>query len=66
LNTAYRQHSNDIQEAAFGTDDREFLLRAERSGLGNGRVYTITYQAKDASGNTTVASTQVVVPHDRR
>jgi hypothetical protein len=57
--------SNDIQEAAFGTDDREFLLRAERSGLGDGRVYTITYQAKDASGNTTVVSTQVVVPHDR-
>jgi hypothetical protein len=56
---------NDIQGAAFGTDDRQFLLRAERSGLGNDRVYTITYQASDASGNTTVASTQVVVPHAR-
>jgi hypothetical protein len=58
--------ANDIQEAAFGADDRQFLLRAERSGAGSGRIYTITYQASDASGNTTVASTQVVVPHDRQ
>jgi hypothetical protein len=56
---------NDIQGAAFGTDDREFLLRAERSGKGSGRVYTVTYQARDAAGNTTTVSTQVSVPHDR-
>lgn len=55
----------DIQEAAFGTDDREFLLRAERAGKGPGRVYTVTYQARDAAGNTATASTQVSVPHDK-
>lgn len=55
----------DIQEAAFGTDDREFLLRAERAGKGPGRVYTVTYQATDAAGNTTTASARVSVPHDR-
>ena len=47
-------------------DDHTFDLRAERSGLGTGRVYTITYQAKDACGNTTVTSAKVSVPHDRR
>lgn len=52
----------DIQEAKFGTDDREFLLRAERSGLGTGRVYTVTYQASDASGNTTTKKATVTVP----
>ena len=46
---------DDIQGAAFGTDDRQFLLRRERSGNGSGRIYTITYSATDASGNTTVS-----------
>lgn len=57
--------ANDIQGAALGTDDREFLLRAERSGKGSGRTYTVTYQARDAAGNTTTVSTQVSVPHDK-
>lgn len=48
----------------FGTDVRTFLLRAERSGMGNGRVYTVTYTAKDAAGNTASASAQVIVPID--
>lgn len=56
----------DIQDAAFGTDDREFKLRSERSGPGSGRVYTITYEAQDQSGNTTTAQATVTVPHDRR
>src|SRR5262249_62099428 len=49
-------------EAAFGTDDRQFLLRNERSGTGRGRIYTITYSATDASGNTTLRQTTVTVP----
>lgn len=40
----------------------EVLLRAERSALGSGRVYTITVTATDASGNTKTASTTVSVP----
>jgi hypothetical protein len=54
--------SPDIQGTAFGTDDREFLLRAERSGTGSGRIYTITYEAEDASGNITTGTTTVSVP----
>ena len=53
----------DIQEADFSQDDRTFLLRAERSGRGSGRVYTITYVAEDASGNQTSKQATVTVPH---
>jgi hypothetical protein len=51
--------ANDIVINADGT----MLLRAERSGAGSGRVYTITYQATDIAGNTSVASATVTVPH---
>jgi hypothetical protein len=57
--------TNDIQGADVGTDDRELLLRAERAGNGSGRVYTILGNVTDASGNSTNAATQVVVPHDQ-
>jgi hypothetical protein len=43
-------------------DSDTFKLRAERSGTGTGRIYTITYQATDACGNVTVASATVTVP----
>lgn len=58
--------AGDIREAAFGTFDVSFLLRAERAGgdLG-GRTYTITYIATDASGNATRATATVHVPHSR-
>jgi K319-like protein/FG-GAP repeat protein len=52
----------DIQEASPGSDDRAFLLRAERSGGGSGRTYDITYTATDGSGNPTTASASVTVP----
>ncbi len=42
--------------------DFSFRLRAERSEIGTGRVYTITYQATDAHGNATVSSATVSVP----
>jgi len=43
-------------------DDDTFRLRAERSGLGIGRVYTITYEATDACGNVTTETATVTVP----
>jgi hypothetical protein len=46
--------------------DEGIWLRAERSGRGTGRVYTITYQAADDSGNVAVDSAVVTVPHNRR
>jgi len=56
---------NDIQGAEFGTKDYAFLLRAERAGNGDGRVYTITYTATDASGNRVIGTAIVIVPHDK-
>jgi hypothetical protein len=45
-------------------DDGTIYLRAERSGPGIGRIYTITYQAVDESGNVTVCSANVGIPHE--
>jgi hypothetical protein len=45
-------------------NDHHVQLRAERSGRGNGRVYTITITSTDASGNTSTQTTQVAVPHN--
>ena len=45
--------------------DTSFKLRAERSGKGQGRVYTITYKATDASGNSAEASVTITVPHNK-
>jgi hypothetical protein len=48
------------------TGDHKVNLRAERSGKGKGRIYTITIQAKDASGNLSLPQTvTVTVPHDQ-
>jgi hypothetical protein len=43
-------------------DNDTFQLRAERSGLGTGRIYTITYQATNTCGATTLATATVSVP----
>ncbi len=56
---------NDIQGAAIGTDDREFLLRSERSGGGPGRVYTVCYEAKDEAGLVGRGCATVTVTHDQ-
>ena len=40
-------------------------LRAERSGKGTGRTYTITITATDDSGNSSDAIVEVVAPHDK-
>ncbi|NIP26585.1 MAG: hypothetical protein GWN67_07580, partial [Phycisphaerae bacterium] len=52
--------SDDIQIG----EDGSIYLRSERSGTSSDRVYTITYQAVDDSGNTTVRSATVSIPHD--
>lgn len=41
-------------------------LRAERSGAGEGRIYTITVECADASGNSAQGTVEVGVPHDQR
>ena len=40
-------------------------LRAERSGLGTDRIYTITVECTDGAGNTTESEVTVTVPHDQ-
>jgi hypothetical protein len=46
-------------------DDFHFKLRAERSGKGEGRIYTITYKVTDACGNVTFATVTVSVPKSK-
>ncbi len=52
----------DIQGADFGTLDLHFQLRAARRGGGSGRIYTVTYQATDLSGNVSTVDSFVYVP----
>ncbi|MFC2144229.1 PQQ-binding-like beta-propeller repeat protein [Acidobacteriota bacterium] len=40
-------------------------LRAERCGEGDDRVYTIQVTCTDGAGNGSLATTEVVVPHDQ-
>jgi hypothetical protein len=53
---------SDIQVDGAGN----ISLRAERSGAGGGRVYTIRYVLTDGTGNSTGASATVSVPHDQK
>jgi hypothetical protein len=41
-------------------------LRAERSGGGNGRVYTLFFTATDGRGGSTPGTVTISVPHDQR
>jgi hypothetical protein len=55
--------SNDIQIV----DAHHVLLRAERSGKGNGRTYTLKATCTDAVGNSTTSGpVNVIVQHDMR
>jgi hypothetical protein len=54
--------TNDIVIAA---NCKSVQLRSERMGGGNGRVYTITFQVTDASGNVSTAAAKVTVPHSQ-
>jgi probable HAF family extracellular repeat protein len=62
---------NGIGDANFPNDivivdPRTVLLRAERSGRGNGRVYTMTIRAVDQFGLETTADVTVTVPKSMR
>jgi len=58
--------ARDIVGFRVGTPDVFGLLRAERSGGSSGRVYALTYTARDVAGNTSSCTATVVVEHDRR
>lgn len=44
-------------------DDFTLRLRAERAGKGDGRIYTLTYEARDFAGNVSQSTIEVSVPH---
>ena len=58
------QGSGNTQGDVEISDGRLFV-RAERSGTGQRRVYSIIYKATDAAGNSTHETVEVVVPHDK-
>lgn len=53
---------NTFNDIVIAADCRSVQLRSERSGNGNGRVYTITFKVTDASGNFSTATVKVTVP----
>ena len=53
---------NTLNDIVIAPDCKSVQLRAERSGTGNGRVYTITFLVRDTTGNTTTATAKVTVP----
>ena len=58
---------DDIKVGKLFTDIRQFQLKANHDGKNHaGRVYTVTYIAIDGSGNQTMASATVTVPHERK
>jgi len=57
--------TGDIQGADIGTEDYDFMLRAERAGGGSGRVYRIVYSVVDAGGIETLVRLRIGVPHDQ-
>lgn len=56
----------DMLGFAAGDAANRGWLRAERSGRGPGRVYSLTYSVEDGAGNAATCQATVAVPHDRR
>ena len=54
---------NTVNDALI-LDNHTVALRAERSGKGQGRIYTIAVECTDIAGNSTVEGVEVKVPHN--
>jgi hypothetical protein len=54
---------NTVQDIVI-LSNSTFMVRAERQGGGNGRVYGVTFEISDSAGNTTVDTCLIGVPHD--
>lgn len=67
LSVASNEPVNDDQTSPDWVvlDDHHVELRAERSGNGSGRIYTVTVRCKDARGNSATQNTSVTVAHDQ-
>lgn len=54
-----------INDIVIAADCKSVKLRSERVGGGNGRVYTVTFKATDASGNVGTGTAKVTVPQSQ-
>jgi uncharacterized repeat protein (TIGR01451 family) len=52
---------NTVNDIVIAPDCKSVKLRAERNGLGNGRVYTITFRVRDASNNVVTLTSKLKV-----
>jgi len=55
----------DTSPDGLGVGTSEAVLRAERSGTGNGRVYAVSFVASDGIGGICSGKVNVIVPHDQ-
>jgi len=55
----------DIMGVEAGTEDYDFMVRAERAGPGSGRVYTAIYVVNDGENEPQFTEAHAVVPHDQ-
>jgi len=56
----------DTSPDGFGVGTSVALVRAERSGLENGRIYIIGFKATNEAGASCSGSVTVGVPHDKK
>jgi len=56
----------DTENDIVIVDTYHVMLRAERSALGEGRTYTLTYKVTDACGNEAYATVTVFVPLNQK
>jgi hypothetical protein len=57
--------SGNKQPDSLVTGDLTVDLRSERCGKGDDRIYTIEVTCSDVAGNSSLATTEVIVPHDQ-
>lgn len=57
---------NTTNDMVIGDNGNSVSLRAERQGKGNGRIYTVYFEAVDQAGNTAQAFCKVGVPHEKK
>jgi hypothetical protein len=61
----HEEGSGNTAPDASGVGTARVSLRAERAGGGNGRVYRVSFVARDARGASAQGSVLVCVPHDQ-
>lgn len=57
--------ANDLQGWSIGSADTAGQVRAERSGTGAGRVYTLSYSGTNGAGLASSCRATVSVPHSK-